>query len=487
MAKAKVINEVLPEGKVWANPTKNFFVNMLTRDIALIDAIMDLIDNCIDGVHRERKKIKANSKEEYIYKGFYAEINVTANEFHLKDNCGGIPLEVAKHYAFKMGRSEDYHDDDKLETLGMYGIGMKRAIFKMGLKADVTSWNNSNIFTVNIPEDWSKQPAWTFDLAIQNKSIIKGKLKETGTLVSISQLHKNISKQFKDESGFIKDLKIALKNHYGYIIQQGFRISLNGIKIDPIELNIITTNAADKNQKGIKPYVYTSKIDDVDIEIMIGFYRPPANEEEIQNELDGGFATSQSENAGITVLCNDRVVLYCDKTFLTGWGEPPVPKYHTQFIAIAGVVHFRSNSPIHLPVTTTKRGLDTSSSVYANAKNKIKDGIRYFTSFTNNWKTPTEERAKLFSLSKKINALKPGQSRSTFVKLTDGKKGDNAKYQIPDLPKPSNTLNALSVTINFTREKIKVDKIRSYFLDNKQKSASEVGAWCFDQIYSQAD
>lgn len=31
-----------------AAPTKNFFVDMLTRDIDLKDAILDLLDKCID-------------------------------------------------------------------------------------------------------------------------------------------------------------------------------------------------------------------------------------------------------------------------------------------------------------------------------------------------------------------------------------------------------------------------------------------------------
>ena len=31
-------------------PTKAFFVEMLTRDIGLNDAILDLLDNCLDGV-----------------------------------------------------------------------------------------------------------------------------------------------------------------------------------------------------------------------------------------------------------------------------------------------------------------------------------------------------------------------------------------------------------------------------------------------------
>lgn len=35
-----------------ASPTKRFFVSMLTRDINLADAILDLLDNCLDGALR---------------------------------------------------------------------------------------------------------------------------------------------------------------------------------------------------------------------------------------------------------------------------------------------------------------------------------------------------------------------------------------------------------------------------------------------------
>ena len=35
-----------------ASPTKRFFVSMLTRDISLADAILDLLDNCLDGAMR---------------------------------------------------------------------------------------------------------------------------------------------------------------------------------------------------------------------------------------------------------------------------------------------------------------------------------------------------------------------------------------------------------------------------------------------------
>jgi len=37
---------------VKGSPSKAFFVNMITRDISLGDAILDLLDNAVDGVKR---------------------------------------------------------------------------------------------------------------------------------------------------------------------------------------------------------------------------------------------------------------------------------------------------------------------------------------------------------------------------------------------------------------------------------------------------
>ena len=34
------------------NPTKKFFIDMITRDISIEDAIVDLLDNSIDGANR---------------------------------------------------------------------------------------------------------------------------------------------------------------------------------------------------------------------------------------------------------------------------------------------------------------------------------------------------------------------------------------------------------------------------------------------------
>ncbi len=38
------------------------------------------------------------------------------------------------------------------------------------------------------------------------------------------------------------------------------------------------------------------------------------------------------DDAGWTIVCNDRVVVHRDKSRLTGWGDGGVPSYHNQFI-----------------------------------------------------------------------------------------------------------------------------------------------------------
>ncbi|MGO5116371.1 hypothetical protein ACTQ33_15410, partial [Candidatus Avoscillospira sp. LCP25S3_F1] len=59
--------------KAQGAPTKEFFVGMLTRDIELSDAILDLLDNCLDGVVRQKKGIDKTTTSDY-YVGFFSHI-----------------------------------------------------------------------------------------------------------------------------------------------------------------------------------------------------------------------------------------------------------------------------------------------------------------------------------------------------------------------------------------------------------------------------
>ena len=166
----------------------------------------------------------------------------------------------------------------------------------------------------------------------------------------MSELLPGVSAQFIDND-FLKDLKKQISSLYAFILAKGFCVRVNGEKIVGRPTQLIFSE-----ETNIKPYIYKDKIDDVEIFLAVGFTRPIPSQEEIDENDE---STSYSSlDAGWTVVCNDRAVLYCNRDELTGWGEAGIPQYHTQFIAISGIVEFRCKNAQKLPMTTTKRGID---------------------------------------------------------------------------------------------------------------------------------
>lgn len=131
--------------KADASPTKRFFVDIITRDIQLDECIQDLVDNCVDGA----KRLRPNGN----YEGLTVNISVGPSEFVISDNCGGIPLEIARKYAFKFGRAAGFKSTE--HSVGQFGIGMKRALFKMGDHFEVISTEPTAKFRIEVDI-----PAW---------------------------------------------------------------------------------------------------------------------------------------------------------------------------------------------------------------------------------------------------------------------------------------------------------------------------------------
>ena len=56
--------------------------------------------------------------------------------------------------------------------------------------------------------------------------------------------------------------------------------------------------------------------------------------------------------------------LEADTSTITGWGVPPVPKWHINFVMFRGLLFLDSEETLNLPLTTTKKGIDATSEVY---------------------------------------------------------------------------------------------------------------------------
>lgn len=464
---------------VAAGPTKRFFVRMLTRDIDLDDAILDLLDNCVDGILRDLRGKKLKGAQPY--RGYKAKLTATTDRFEIEDNCGGIPRSVAINSAFMLGRPDSDRDDD-LETVGMYGIGMKRAIFKMGRRATVASRHRNSRYKVEIPPVWlDDETNWKLNLEDTPRAKMTA-----GTRIRVTELYDHIAECFdEDNNSFVETLRKKVSQLFAIIIEKGFEVTVNDVRVEPLELNLFAPEKSDFDDLSlIPPYVFDARIDDITVLVAVGFYRPLATETELRNEKRMARVRS---DAGWTVICNDRVVLHADTSAVTGWGQSNVPRFHNQFISIAGVVVFRGKHAWKLPLNTTKRGLDTSSEIYLFVKNYMMEGMKKFTDFTNWWKTMEAGTTSAFD---KMEKIKPEQLKSAIPpdKWQDVRKARQfdgaAKRFSPDLPKPK--FKQRGRRISFSRSIADIQIVSKHLFDDPDIDPSEVGALCFDNCLDEA-
>ena len=445
-----------------AKPTKDFFMSMLTRDIEIKDAILDLLDNCLDGVARTQSKKGICRSSEEFYNGFYANIIIGADSFEISDNCGGIPRNKALKEAFRMGRDDSF-DKEACATVGIYGIGMKRAIFKMGRRATIQSNTEDGAFIVEIPETWeSDRENWGFPIrdivSVSDKN-------EYGTQITVGALVSAINDDWKDDDRrdvFLKSLIAYIKQSYSYIISRGFVVTVNDIRVEQLSNFLLFS----KEKGDIQPYIYQNEIDGVSISCMVGFYSNPPSLEESDELASGQGAHRSSDESGCTIICNDRVILYNNKDHLTGWGENSVPRFHPQFIGILGMIVFESNDASKLPMTTTKRGIDLASPVYSMARKRLCEGLKLFTNFTNEWKGRAAQLPYFSS-----ERVQPVDYRSilegkgiveelSFSKTQD--QGVGMQYK-PVLPKPEKNMGSTNIRYSMPNDEFNI--VKDFLLD----------------------
>jgi hypothetical protein len=342
--------------KADASPTKRFFVDIITRDIQLDEAIQDLVDNCVDGA----KRLRPGGD----YGGLKVEIEVQPDRFVITDNCGGIPLDIARRYAFKFGRAEGFEETS--HSVGQFGIGMKRALFKMGEHFEVSSTEPAAKFSINvdIPAWLADNENWDFPITgLQNGSFAE---EQTGTSLRVTRLNTGVPERFS-QATFLSSLTNEIRIAHAQPMAGGLQISLNAKAI-------IASVWQLKNSESIQPVV-KSYVDE------LGGSAPLAT------RLHAGVADSSRQHAGWYVFCNGRCILEADQTSVTGWAEVDegvaIPKYHGQFARFRGYVFLDSNDASLLPWNTTKTGLDEESPAYRRLKPRLIEAMRPIISFLN--------------------------------------------------------------------------------------------------------
>jgi Histidine kinase-, DNA gyrase B-, and HSP90-like ATPase len=453
---------------IWGGPTKRFFVAMLTRDIRLEDALLDLIDNCVDGASRQ---LKGRVEKSDAYDGYWARLTLSEKSFDITDNCGGIPRDAIDD-AFLLGRPR-LDRDKNIPTIGMYGIGMKRAIFKIGEEAMVETYAADGAYEVTYDRKWLDPQNDSWDLPIEK---IDNK-KQKGVSIIVPTLKPEIAKQFASLQ-FQNQLRTKIAEHFGYLMQKGFKVTVNDERVRPQTLRLYASDFNKRN--GIRPYDYQASQDGVDIRVTVGFFRRLSSLEDIDEAAE---RPTEAEQAGISVICNDRLVLVNDTSSRTGWGDGGVPKFHPQFRGIAGFIMFSSTEPEKLPISTTKRDLDVGSDLYLQARRYCMEGLRECTDFTNKWKGMEAEANELFSQTDRKDVKTDIRLAAKHGKPVRGGV-PNAKKLPAQLPVPEKR-NPMR-RISFTRKEDLVRSVSEFLFDDSEQSPSIVGQECFDRTAKEA-
>jgi hypothetical protein len=464
-------------GKVSAHPVKSFFVHMLTRDIELKDAILDLLDNCVDGVQRSASK--KTLRKQKPYDGYWAKITVTPSEFRIEDNCGGIPWD--RHdFAFRIGRIKQDIDKGR-HTIGTYGIGMKRALFKIGGDATVRTHAPDASYRVRFSPDWmSDDSDW---------DVMADKIEpaaEYGTSIEVKDLRAVVRQEFAS-SQFIEALRDTVSTHYAYIIGKGFSVSVNGENVLPKSIRLLFVKQDDEPaaEHPIAPFIYEASHNGVDVFMAVGFTRDIPSQEDADLSFENYKEGYSAADAGWTVVCNDRTVLYCDKSALTGWGVSGVPQYHMQFIAISGIVVFRADDASLLPTTTTKRSINAQSDLYLHVRDKMIEGMKLFTSYTNAWKGKDLVKASRSEFRKTTASdLAEIQSRTSRLTMSNTRGVVAGRQFKPELPRPN--VHKTEERISFKRPCAEVRRVSKYLYGTPDKRPGDVGEKCFAAVLEEA-
>ncbi|MCL7750594.1 ATP-binding protein [Guyparkeria hydrothermalis] len=362
-----------------AYPTKKFFVRMITRDIDLKDCILDLIDNSVDNAWAEKGGHIMSLRDTTDLSDFEIHINITNDCFSIRDNCGGMTLDSAVDHAFNFGRKEFSPNDNY--SIGVYGIGMKRAVFKIGREAEVRSTydeggeRSSFKVPINVDE-WvhDDAPPWDFDIEESSD------LGENGVEIVIQELTEEAESEFSSPE-FLADLRWVIERDYTLHLHKGLNIFLNGKRLTGWRVEL-------RQSENFRPmraeYNDISRDNEVVVEMVGGMVAPPPESVDPDEDSKG------DRLSGWYVACNGRIVLAADKTETTGWGAEGFPSWHKQYSGFIGIVLFSAQNAAALPLTTTKRNVNSSADLYRRARARMQEVSRAWIDYTNQRKRDTE-------------------------------------------------------------------------------------------------
>ncbi len=452
----------LAADEIDASAEKLFFIEMLVKDIGLLPAIVDLVDNSVDGA-RSLSSDHKNLNDQWI------KINIADDQFLITDNSGGISLDVARHYAFRFGRPRSF--TGVAHSVGQFGVGMKRAIFKIGKQFSVSSSYRSrdgvirNSFELSVDvESWAVEEGWTFRF---DKFDANAAVETAGTSISVTNLHRSVNDDLNEEAT-LQALRTELSLRHQESIKAGLEITVNGRPLRAV-IPVLQANHL------FKPIVKQRTFSLTDGEVQMNLYAGTVLPRDKSAFVDEGQAEyfQDEGSAGWYLFCNGRLLMVADRSAMTGWGSTGAA-YHPQYRQFRGYVFLSAENPSLLPWNTTKTAVDRNAEVFGSVQSEIKRTLVEVQSVINRAKT---ERSRMQDNDEATDLVKALQTAEevTLEDLTP-----SAVVVVP--PAPPVVKQRLNIQrIQYAVSKELYEEVATAL---GASSGSDVGRRTFDYFYA---
>lgn len=327
----------------------DYIIKGLTSDVTTIECIYDLIDNSIDAARNTL--LKNDTKKDKFglpasYDGYEIKIFINNKHVTIHDNCSGIDEQTLSKKTFTIG-SRSQHP----YGIGHYGVGLNRAIFKLGRQATLKTDDGIDQFSLTFSEDEVRK-------AVANTLEIKAvRLKTTNdkfNIIEISEINKDVSPDL-GSSIWLKSTTDEIRKRYGRFTHKGLKIFINEIPIGNFGPEIRDPSFLRKRERTL----FTESR--VNIYMESGLhqdYRIKSVDDDYE-DLKSGIPELTNEY-GWYVVCNDRIILVADKTKITGW----TTSWHNEYHGFLGWAHYISEDPSLLPWDSKKTGLNINNEAH---------------------------------------------------------------------------------------------------------------------------
>jgi hypothetical protein len=375
-----------------ASPTKRFFIGVLIKDITFLDAIVELVDNSVDSARSQSGTVNINTK--------LIEIEYDKAHLLVKDDAAGISIRDAKSFVFRFGRAEGAPSVPG--SVGEFGVGMKRALFKIGRYFEVESWTKAEHLKVEVDVDkWESEPEedptdWTFPLVVAEENADQH---PAGTHITVKRLSEYSLEQLSS-AHFGTMLMLTLKYKHTESLNAGLTMTINSQNVGAEADTLLLSDE-------IKPISYGQqlRIDNRAVEV----------------KMQVGVGDPELAKAGWYVFCNGRQIEKAEKTEKTGWNtaldeDEKTPKVHWQFRRFRGYLFFKSDQPDALPWNTTKTGLDVEAPAYRKVRTEMLGAMRQVIHFLNQVDAESDSEG-----DRPLNAALESARRATLRELPENR------------------------------------------------------------------